>query len=98
LPNHGCSTLSVHNSALLHQRKSLSTTKLPATGHVGADCTFELYQHELRVMTKREFELLRHMPEQEFIDTSKMLLSPMPGAVISIAVQPGDKASGMTML
>eukprot|EP00298_Acanthocystis_sp_HF-20_P012075 c19711_g1_i2.p1 GENE.c19711_g1_i2~~c19711_g1_i2.p1 ORF type:complete len:702 (+),score=238.22 c19711_g1_i2:81-2186(+) len=36
-------------------------------------------------------KLLKHMPVLKKIDTSKFVLSPMPGLVKSVAVQPGDK-------
>lgn len=43
------------------------------------------------VYTPREFELSKYMPVKETIDTSKVLLSPMPGAVFSVAVNVGDQ-------
>ena len=43
------------------------------------------------VFTKREAELVRLMPEKAKADTSKKLLCPMPGLVISIAVSEGQE-------
>jgi propionyl-CoA carboxylase alpha chain len=43
------------------------------------------------VRSVREFSLSRHMIEPPAVDTSLMLLSPMPGKLISVAVQPGDE-------
>ncbi|MGI9414536.1 MAG: acetyl-CoA carboxylase biotin carboxylase subunit [Hyphomicrobiales bacterium] len=42
------------------------------------------------VYTKREAELAALMPEIEIADTSKMLLCPMPGLVVSIGVKAGQ--------
>jgi propionyl-CoA carboxylase alpha chain len=44
-----------------------------------------------RVYTKREAELVKLMPEKLPPDTSKMLICPMPGLVISIDVAVGDE-------
>ena len=41
--------------------------------------------------TPREAELARLMPEKKAADTSKMLLCPMPGLVVSINVAEGDE-------
>jgi len=46
---------------------------------------------EVVVMTPREFELQLHMPVAQEIDLSKMVVSPMPGAVVSVSVKPGDQ-------
>lgn len=43
------------------------------------------------VYTEREAELVALMPYKEPPDTSKMLLCPMPGLVVSIAVEEGDE-------
>ncbi len=52
--------------------------------HRGADL-------DVRVQTPRVFELSGHMLEKVPPDTSKMLLCPMPGLVVSIAVGEGDE-------
>jgi propionyl-CoA carboxylase alpha chain len=44
-----------------------------------------------RVMTPRVAELDRLMPEKKAADTSKALRAPMPGLVVSIAVDKGQK-------
>jgi len=49
----------------------------------GADLT-------VTVRSRRTAELARLMPEKLPPDTSKMLLCPMPGVVVSIAVGPGE--------
>jgi len=50
----------------------------------GTPVAIELY-------SPREFELLLHMPVAQEIDYSKMVVSPMPGAVVSVNVKPGDQ-------
>jgi propionyl-CoA carboxylase alpha chain len=52
--------------------------------HRGAEC-------EAYVYTLREAELAALMPESEIADTSKLLLCPMPGLVVSIAVEEGQQ-------
>ncbi len=46
---------------------------------------------DVRVRTKRAAELAALMPVKEAPDTSKMLLCPMPGLVVSINVEVGQK-------
>lgn len=45
------------------------------------------------VQTKRETELSKYMIPKKELDTSNMLVSPMPGALVSVAVKPGDEVS-----
>ena len=47
-------------------------------------------QLDAYVFTKREAELAALMPEVEVADTSKMLLCPMPGLMVSLAVSEGQ--------
>ena len=51
--------------------------------HRGADLM-------VTVRTPRVFQLARHMIEKSPPDTSKLLLCPMPGLVVSVAVAEGD--------
>ncbi|OGA02678.1 MAG: acetyl-CoA carboxylase biotin carboxylase subunit [Betaproteobacteria bacterium RIFCSPLOWO2_02_64_14] len=48
-------------------------------------------QAEAMVMTARDAHLLSLMPEKPAPDLSKFLLSPMPGLVTELAVQPGQE-------
>ncbi len=51
-----------------------------------------------RVLTEREGELMALMPVKEKPDTSKLLLCPMPGLVVSLAVEVGQEvAAGDTL-
>jgi propionyl-CoA carboxylase alpha chain len=46
---------------------------------------------EAQVMSARAAELLKLMPFKAPADMSKFLLSPMPGLLVNVAVQPGQK-------
>jgi propionyl-CoA carboxylase alpha chain len=46
---------------------------------------------DIRVMSPRAAELAARMPKREPVDLSRFLLSPMPGLVVSIAVNEGDE-------
>jgi len=50
-------------------------------------------QADVSILTPRAAELLHHMPEKVAPDMSKFLLSPMPGLLVSLAVQEGDAVS-----
>ncbi len=52
--------------------------------HRGADL-------DVRVMTPRHFELMAHMKERTPPDTSRLLLCPMPGMLVSVDVAEGDE-------
>ncbi|XP_071389968.1 propionyl-CoA carboxylase alpha chain, mitochondrial [Centroberyx affinis] len=45
---------------------------------------------KVRVLSKLAAELSSHMPEKVPEDTSSILRSPMPGAVVAVSVKPGD--------
>jgi propionyl-CoA carboxylase alpha chain len=71
--------------------------QLTRRGHVlhierrGASCA-------ARLLTARAADLARLMPERAHADTSKKLLCPMPGLVVSLAVSEGQKvAAGETL-
>lgn len=42
------------------------------------------------LQSPREFELSKHMHEPVLVDTSSMVLSPMPGTLIKMTVEEGD--------
>jgi len=46
---------------------------------------------ELSVLDERQYQFVHHMPEPVVLDHAKSIISPMPGAVVSVLVQPGDK-------
>jgi len=57
----------------------------------GNALTFRGVQATACVYTRREAELAALMPEKEAPDTSKMLLCPMPGLVVTIHVSEGQE-------
>jgi propionyl-CoA carboxylase alpha chain len=46
---------------------------------------------DVLVLTPRAAEMMRHMPAKEPPDMSGFLLSPMPGLLVSVAVEEGDE-------
>jgi len=69
-----------------------------ATGSVDGEPKFTVQLKggpiEVEVRSPREIELLKHMPVLREVDMSKMVTSPMPGAVVSIACKVGDQVVG----
>jgi propionyl-CoA carboxylase alpha chain len=57
----------------------------------GVRLTYQGTEVELRVYTEREAELLALMPAKEKPDTSKLLLCPMPGMIVSLNVAAGQE-------
>ncbi|NXC48206.1 PCCA carboxylase, partial [Penelope pileata] len=49
--------------------------------------------YKLQILTKAAAELSKYMPEKAAEDTSSILRSPMPGAVVAVSVKPGDVVS-----
>lgn len=47
-------------------------------------------QYKLHILTKLATELSKYMPEKVEEDTTSILRSPMPGAVVAVSVKPGD--------
>jgi len=45
---------------------------------------------KLSVYTESQYKYKKYMPEPTQIDYTKSIISPMPGAIVSIDVQPGD--------
>ncbi|KAJ1952319.1 hypothetical protein EC988_003620, partial [Linderina pennispora] len=45
---------------------------------------------DIDVLSPRQRELMKFMKEKEKLDTSKLVLSPMPGTIVSVAVSAGD--------
>ena len=56
----------------------------------GYDIIYEGVEVSVRVLTEREAELAALMLVKEKADTSKFLLCPMPGMVVSLAVSDGQ--------
>ena len=55
-------------------------------------------QVKILVRRRRAYELAQLMPEKPEADTTRLLLSPMPGMIVSVAVAVGDKVeAGQTL-
>ena len=48
------------------------------------------FEVRVRVLRPQVAELYARLPERQPADTSKLIQSPMPGLVVSIAVTPGQ--------
>jgi len=59
----------------------------------GVMLTYQGVEVPVRVLTLRETELAALMPVKELPDTSKFLLCPMPGLVVSLAVCEGQEVA-----
>ena len=57
----------------------------------GNELSYRGIRTQARVYTEREAALVALMPEKKAADTSKLLLCPMPGLVVSIAVELGQE-------
>ncbi len=57
----------------------------------GFDIRSRATRARVRVLTPRLAELFARLPEKVAADTSKLVLSPMPGLVVAIAVTPGQE-------
>jgi propionyl-CoA carboxylase alpha chain len=59
----------------------------------GVMLTYQGVEAQARVFTERETELMAKMPEKVKPDTTKLLLCPMPGLVVSLAVSEGQEVA-----
>jgi propionyl-CoA carboxylase alpha chain len=57
----------------------------------GLKVTFQGTDFNIKVRSQKQHELEKYMPYYPPPDTSKLLMAPMPGAIVSVAVKPGDK-------
>lgn len=65
---------------------------------IGYQLTSDGVSADVRVQTTRGAELYKLMPEKVEADTSKFLLCPMPGLIVSVAVAEGDEVkAGQTL-
>ena len=59
--------------------------------HTGFRIRWRGADMDVKLISKRQAQYLTLMPEKVPLDTSNLLLCPMPGLVVSIAVQEGDE-------
>ena len=53
----------------------------------------------MSIFEEKQFKYEQHMPEPVKIDFAKSVLSPMPGAIVSVSVKPGDTVvDGQTLI
>ena len=72
----------VNSSAIAVQvQRHNQTYRLSHDGH----------RADITILTPREAELMKLMPVKAPPDTSRHLLAPMPGLLVSVAVKPGDE-------
>jgi len=62
------------------------TTRFIKMTYQGTDFT-------LKVSSPRNAELQKYMPYYAPPDTTKLVMAPMPGAIVSVAIKPGDKVT-----
>ncbi|KAL3935208.1 MAG: hypothetical protein SGBAC_009229 [Bacillariaceae sp.] len=70
------------------EQRSIQVVKEDATGEMKV----QMYGADMKclVQSVREFELSQHMHEPKVVDTSDMVMSPMPGTLINFSVSEGD--------
>ena len=47
-------------------------------------------QIEVSVYDEQQYALKKYMPEPVKIDSAKVVMSPMPGAIVEVFVSPGE--------
>uniref|UniRef100_A0A670YTP7 Propionyl-CoA carboxylase alpha chain, mitochondrial n=1 Tax=Pseudonaja textilis TaxID=8673 RepID=A0A670YTP7_PSETE len=52
--------------------------------------SFPFSKYKLRVLNELAAELSKYMPEKVTEDTTSIIRSPMPGAVVAVSIKPGD--------
>jgi propionyl-CoA carboxylase alpha subunit len=81
--------------ALLHVRieAHVSTVQIERVSATEFRLVHRGVSRRVQILTPRAAELLALMPRKEAADTSRLLLSPMPGLLSSIAVVPGQEVA-----
>lgn len=46
---------------------------------------------ELQIYEDKQYKYKSFMPIAKKVDSSKLIMSPMPGSIVSVSVKPGDK-------
>ncbi|CAG8508443.1 3920_t:CDS:2 [Acaulospora colombiana] len=73
-----------------HDGESVITTQYLDALPLGFRLQYLGSKFEVSVLNERQYELSKHMIEKPKPDLSKVILSPMPGSVVSLAVKVGD--------
>ncbi|XP_042699572.2 propionyl-CoA carboxylase alpha chain, mitochondrial isoform X4 [Chrysemys picta bellii] len=69
-------------------QRTIQCLSRDAAGNISIQFLGTVYK--LRILTKLAAELSKYMPEKAVEDTTSILRSPMPGAVVAVSVKPGD--------
>ncbi|XP_073204831.1 propionyl-CoA carboxylase alpha chain, mitochondrial isoform X3 [Lepidochelys kempii] len=69
-------------------QRTIQCLSRDAAGNISIQFLGTVYK--LRILTKLAAELSKYMPEKAVEDTTSILRSPMPGAVVVVSVKPGD--------
>ncbi|XP_073204894.1 propionyl-CoA carboxylase alpha chain, mitochondrial isoform X7 [Lepidochelys kempii] len=72
-------------------QRTIQCLSRDAAGNISIQFLGTVYK--LRILTKLAAELSKYMPEKAVEDTTSILRSPMPGAVVVVSVKPGDLVS-----
>merc|ERR1711991_464110 len=76
-------------------RAQIDGAAIPVQYHGRIPCGYKLQMCgamlDVLVRSPQEQHLSQFIKEKEVVDTSKFLLSPMPGVLVSLAVNVGDK-------
>lgn len=48
---------------------------------------------KVNIYDERQHAVAKHMPEPKVLDLAKMIISPMPGSIVSVAVEVGQTVS-----
>jgi propionyl-CoA carboxylase alpha chain len=63
------------------------------TEEVSGEITMQMYGADMSclIQSPREYELSKHMQPPKIVDTSDVVMSPMPGTLINFSVSEGDR-------
>ncbi|KAJ2882635.1 hypothetical protein H4R27_003320 [Coemansia aciculifera] len=75
---------------IVYQNDSSESILFLAPLPLGMRVQFRGTKFDIDVLSPEQRELLRLMKEKEKLDTSRLVLAPMPGTIISVAVSVGD--------
>jgi len=81
-----------HNSLIeLDLGKEKETLQFLGSSHdLQFDFVFKGGKAETRVYDEQQFKYKQHMAVPKKIDSSRMIMSPMPGAIVSVSVEAGQ--------
>lgn len=81
----------VHAPSATIPHETHNTVQFLGRHEEGFTLRFSGAEHKIFLRTPLEHEMYAHMQRPAVLDTSKTILSPMPGTLISVAVTAGQK-------